>query len=101
LRSFYDIDGTLTGLPPELVSLLAQIEYARGREELFRAQSPQILERLAAQTRFDSITASSAIEDVVVEDARALKILGDPEGAGGPFRDRSEQEFAGYRDATD
>lgn len=91
----------LTGLPPELMKVLAQIEYCRGREELFQIQSPQILERLAAQTRFDSITASSAIEDVVVDDQRALKILAEPDGAAGPFRDRSEQEFAGYRDATD
>jgi Fic family protein len=91
----------LTGLLPELMALLARIEYARGQEELFQIQSPQILERLAAQTRFDSITASSAIEDIVVDDDRALKILGKPDGDPGPFRDRSEQEFAGYRDATD
>ncbi len=41
-----------------------------------------VLERLAAQTRFDSITASSAIEDVFVDDDRAIKILRDPDGAG-------------------
>jgi Fic family protein len=101
LRSFSDIDATLTGLPPDLVRLLGRIEYARGREELFGVQAPQILERLAAQTRFDSITASSAIENVIVEDDRALKILSEPNATSGTFRDRSEQEFAGYRDATD
>lgn len=44
--------------------MLAAVEHGRGREELFRSQAPQapqVLERLAARTRFDSITASSAM----------------------------------------
>jgi Fic family protein len=100
LCSFSDIERTLAGIPPELVRLLASIEYGRGREDLFRTQAPQVLERLAARTRFDSITASSAIENVVVDDDRALKLLREP-AVDGAYRDRSEAEFAGYRDATD
>ena len=100
MRSFLDIDHTLVGLPAELVTLLASVEYGRGREALFRVQAPHVLERLAARTRFDSITASSAIENVVVGDDRALKLLREPT-ADGVYRDRSEAEFAGYRDATD
>jgi Fic family protein len=79
--------------------LLSSIETSRGREELYRTQAPQILERLAARTRFDSITASSAIEDVILDDERALQLLRGT--ADGPYRDRSESEFAGYRDAVD
>jgi Fic family protein len=101
LRSFIEIDTKLAAVPADLVTVLAGIEYGRGREDLFRAQAPQVLERLAARTRFDSITASSAIEDVVVDDARALKLLRDPTRDAGSFRNRSEAEFAGYRDATD
>jgi Fic family protein len=100
LRSFLDIDQALAGVPAELVTLLASVEYGRGREELFRAQAPQVLARLAARTRFDSVTASSAIENVVVDDDRALKLLREP-AAEGAYRDRDEAEFAGYRDATD
>ena len=100
MRSFLDIDQTLAGIPAELVTLLASVEYGRGREELFRVQAPQVLQRLAARTRFDSITASSAMENVVVDDDRALKLLREP-AAAGAYRDRSEAEFAGYRDATD
>ncbi len=100
MRSFLDIDHALAGLPAELLTLLASVEYGRGREALFRVQAPQVLERLAARTRFDSITASSAIENVVVDDDRALKLLREP-AADGAYRDRSEAEFAGYRDATD
>lgn len=102
MRSFTDINRQLAGVPPELVTVLANVEYGRGREELFGTQAPQVLERLAARTRFDSITASSAIEDVVVDDDRALELLRERATAGrSSFRDRSEAEFAGYRDATD
>ncbi len=101
MRSFYDISRRLTSPPLELVTSLGRIEHGRGREELYRAQAPQVLQRLAARTRFDSITASSAIENVVVDDERALSLLRDADVVKGAFRDRSEQEFAGYRDATD
>jgi Fic family protein len=101
LRSFLDIDAKLAAMPADLIAVLAAVEYGRGREELFRAQAPQVLERLAARTRFDSITASSAIENVVVDDDRALTLLRDSARDDGSFRNRSEAEFAGYRDATD
>lgn len=100
MRSFAEIRRTLDAPPLDVVALLQRIEHGRGQEALYRAQAPQVLERLAARTRFDSITASSAIEDVVVDDDRALQILRDPENAGA-YRDRSELEFAGYRDASD
>lgn len=54
---------------------------------------------LAARARVASITASSALEGVVVADpARARQII---EGRGPTLRNRSEQEFAGYRAALD
>lgn len=99
MNSFYDISRRFDVVPVDIVNLLASADNSRGREQLFRTQAPQVLERLAARTRFDSITASSAIENVVLDDDRALALVrGD--GAG-PYRDRSEGEFAGYRDAVD
>ena len=56
-----------------------------------------MLKRLSENARIASITASNAIEGVVVEGERAARIV---EGAP-RFRNRSEQEFAGYRDAID
>lgn len=100
MRTFSDISAALAAPPLEIVTLLGRIENGRGQEALHHAQAPQVLDRLAARTRFDSITASSAIEDVIVDDERALKILREPEQAG-TYRNRSEFEFAGYRDATD
>lgn len=100
MRSFSPLSEHVDRLPLETVRLLASVEQSRGREELFRTQAPQVLERLAARTRFDSITASSAIEDVVVDDRRALELVRGT-AKDGHFRDRSEAEFAGYRDAVD
>ena len=99
LRSFSHIPVRFDKVPLSIVGVLGRIQQSRGREELFRAQAPQVLERLAARTRFDSITASSAIEDIVLDDERALEVIRG--GPIGPYRDRSEEEFAGYRDAID
>ena len=96
LRTFSDIQTALAAPPLDIVTLLGRIENGRGQEALHHAQAPQVLERLAARTRFDSITASSAIEDVIVDDERALQILRAPESAGA-YRNRSELEFAGPR----
>ena len=99
MRSFTDIFARFEAIPVDVVRLLTSIDNSRGREELYRTQAPQVLVRLAAQTRLDSITASSAIENVVLDDDRALELVsGAPTG---PYRDRTEGEFAGYRDAVD
>lgn len=98
VRTFADIAVMASAMPPELVNELGRIEFGRGREELHRAQAPQVLERLAAQTRFESITASNAIENVVVAPERALALVREPAPV---LRDRTEREFAGYKDAMD
>lgn len=64
---------------------------------MFEDQLPELLSRLSESARVASITASNAIEGVVVEEDRAERIA---EGSR-RFRNRSEREFAGYRDATD
>lgn len=97
MQSFVDLDRTLGHQPRELGAVLARIDTGRGQEQLFLDQRPQLLKRLSEHARIASITASNAIEGVVVESGRADRIL---DGAPS-FRNRSEQEFAGYRDATD
>ena len=61
-------------------------------------QLPELLVGLAEQARVASITASNVIEGVVVDRARAEKLV-RPEPP--RFRNRTEREFAGYRDAID
>jgi Fic family protein len=97
MHSFVDLERALAGQPPELGAVLARIDTARGREQLFEDQLPQVLRSLSESARVASITASNAIEGVIVSSDRALKIAdGAPR-----FRNRNEQEFAGYRDAID
>ncbi|MEU4194692.1 Fic family protein [Kribbella sp. NPDC026611] len=86
-------------MPAEVVMALRSIDTGRGSEALYRHQLPGLLTELANRARVQSITASSAIEGVVVPDAqRAERIIDDKAG---PLRNRSEQELAGYRKALD
>lgn len=97
VRSFIDLDKTFSGQPRELGAVLAKIDTGRGRERLFEDQAPELLGQLAEHARIASITASNAIEGVIVESERAERIA---DGAR-RYRNRNEREFAGYRDATD
>lgn len=97
MRSFVDLDRTFGGQPRELSAALARIDTGRGQERLVLDQQPELLKRLSQDARIESITASNAIEGVVVESDRAERIA----DATARFRNRNEQEFAGYRDAVD
>lgn len=99
MQSFVDPERTFAGQPPRLGARLARLDVGRGREELYRDQLPELLRVLARETRVASITASSAIEDVTVDPARAER-LAEP-GVDRRFRNRNEKEFAGYRDVVD
>jgi Fic family protein len=97
MGSFIDLDRTFAGQPRELGPVLARVDTGRGREQLFLDQVPQVLRQLSENARIASITASNAIEGVIVDNDRATKIAqGTPR-----FRNRNEKEFAGYRDAVD
>lgn len=97
MHSFIDLDRTFGGQPRELGAILARIDTGRGRERLFEDQRPELLTRLTHDARIESITASNAIEGVVVDGARAERIADSAPG----LRNRNEKEFAGYRDAID
>ncbi len=99
MLSFVDLDRSLASVPGPVVTALARVDVGRGREDLFRNHVPALLTELANRARIASITASSALEGVVVENqARAAAIIG---GRPTVLRTRSEQEFAGYRSALD
>lgn len=97
MYSFVDLDATFANQPRELGALLSRIDTGRGRERLFEDQLPELLRQLSEHARIASITASNAIEGVLVDTKRAEQIA---EG-GSRYRNRSEREFAGYRDAVD
>lgn len=98
MRSFQDPEKTFSGQPASLGVLLQRVDVGRGRQGLYERQLPQLLQRLARQTKVESIKASNAIEGVEVDPGRAEALAGgDPPR----FRNRSEKEFAGYADALD
>jgi Fic family protein len=99
VRSFADLDALIGLVPAQVVTRLSAIDFGRGSEALYRDQMPGLLTELADRARVQSITASSAIEGVVVADAaRAERIINRRTPT---LRNRSEQELAGYRDAQD
>lgn len=99
MRSFADLDAFIGCVPADVVMHLRAIDIGSGSEALYRNQLPALLTELANRARVQSITASSAIEGVVVPDARrAVRII---DNKAGTLRTRSEQELAGYRKALD
>jgi Fic family protein len=99
LRSFSDSAATVSSVPADVVTRLSAVDVGRGSEALYRNQMPGLLHLLADRSRVASITASSAIEGVVVPDPhRAERIV---QGRAKRLRSRNEQELAGYRDAQD
>jgi Fic family protein len=98
MKSFQDPDRTFAGMPAALGVLLKNVDRGSGRQQLYEDQVPELLGRLAQQTKVESITASNAIEGVEVEPQRAEALVqaGDQR-----FRNRGEKEFAGYADALD
>lgn len=97
MRSFQRAE-TLDPVPGDVVRILRRIDQAAGAEARHADQLPQLLEALREQARVESITASSAIEGVIVEPGRVPRLVsGTPER----LRNRSEAEFAGYRAALD
>ncbi len=97
--SFSPLDRTVGSVPGPLVQRLSRIDVGRGREDLYAHQLPGLLTELAARARVESITASSALEGIVVPNrARAQQIIA---GSASGLRTRSEQELAGYRTALD
>jgi len=99
LRSFADLDALIGRVPAHVVTRLSATDIGRGSEALYRDQMPGLLTGLADRARVQSITASSAIEGVVVADAgRAERIINRRTST---LRNRSERELAGYRDAQD
>jgi Fic family protein len=97
MKSFIDLDLTLGSQPRDLGPVLSRIDVGKGKEQLFEDQRPEVLKHLAETARIASITASNAIEGVVVDDARAVLIADGSQR----YRNRNEREFAGYRDAID
>jgi Fic family protein len=74
---------------------LADLGEARGKQELFKGQSPQMLKVLREHALIESAISSNRIEGVVVDQKRVGTIV----FGRSHLRDRNEEEIRGYRDA--
>ena len=81
-------------IPQNLLRSIRLLGEYKGKEEVFKQQSPQVLETLRQDAVIRSTESSNRIEGVVAPHDRIVKIVQKkvkPDN-------RSEQEIAGYRD---
>ncbi len=84
-------------VPTSTVWLMTDIAEAKGRQDLYTRQAPQVLRALREQALIQSVESSNRIEGVTVEPGRLRPLV---VGAAKP-RDRSEVEIQNYRKALD
>lgn len=83
-----------SSIPMNIVRLIGSINEYKGKQDLYKQQSPQLLKTLQSVSVIQSTKASNSIEGIVITDKRLKEIMRknlDP-------IDRSEGEIAGYRD---
>ena len=66
----------------------------KGKQELFREQSPQVLETLRQASMIESTESSNRLEGITAPHARIAELVGKKAKP----KNRPEQEIAGYRD---
>jgi Fic family protein len=82
-------------LPMSTVWLMNDIAEAKGRQELYTKQAPQLLKALREMAMVQSVESSNRIEGVTVAPDRLRPlVLGNTRP-----KDRSEEEVQGYRNA--
>lgn len=78
----------------DVLSLVAQIHEHKGRQEMFLAQKPAVLERLVEIAKVQSTGASNKIEGIVTTSTRIKLLCAEKTTP----RNRDEEEISGYRD---
>lgn len=86
-----------TQVPVETVWLLGSCMEARGKQDLWTRQKPEVLDVLREQAIIQSVESSNRIEGVTIRADRLRPVV---LGKARP-QDRSEEELAGYRKALD
>ncbi|HEX6903158.1 MAG TPA: Fic family protein [Thermoanaerobaculia bacterium] len=84
-------------LPIPSVWLLTDIAEAKGRQDLYTRQAPQLLDALREAALVQSVESSNRIEGVTVAPERLRPLVLEDARP----RDRSEEEIRGYRRALD
>ena len=93
--NYLQYDKLLTEpIPMAIVNLIGEINEFKGRQQLYRQQSPQILDALQRVASIESTESSNRIEGIVIPDRNLRRLM---EECTMPAN-RSEGEVAGYRD---
>lgn len=79
----------------EVLSLVAQIHECKGRQEMFLAQKPAVLEKLVEIAKVQSTEASNKIEGIVTTSTRVRQLCEEKTTP----RNRDEEEITGYETA--
>ena len=82
---------------PEVIAALGNVREHRGKQSLYIATKPDILEKLCEVARIQSTGASNRIENISTTDGRLRELM---EQKVEP-RNRDEREIAGYRYVLD
>lgn len=95
MNTFRRFEAGLRDIPAAIGWYLGDLGEARGKQDLFRRQSPQTLKVLREHAIIESAVSSNRIEGVTVDQARVRTVLFGK----APLRDRNEEEIRGYRNA--
>ncbi|PWK14854.1 Fic family protein [Tumebacillus permanentifrigoris] len=80
-----------------VVNLLNRINEYKGKQELYKHQSPELLDALLQVAKIQSVESSNRIEGIFAEDKRISLLVKEKVEP----RNRDEAEIAGYRDCLE
>ncbi len=83
--------------PNKITRLIGRIHEYKGKQDLFKKQTPEVLEALKRVAMIQSAESSNRIEGIVVSEKRIESLVQDKAEP----KNRSEAEVAGYRDVLE
>ena len=79
--------------PKEVVNYVGLIHEFKGRQQLYVAQKPEVLDKLVEVAKRQSTEASNEIEGIKTDSSRLAKLMNDKTTP----KNRNEKEILGYR----
>ena len=84
-------------MPANMYDLISKIYELKGKQELYVANFPDILEKMVEVAKIQSTKSSNAIEGVSTNDSRLEELMNKKSEP----RNRNEEEIYGYREVLD
>lgn len=94
MMTFRDNKLENLNIPMRIVLLISEINQYKGKQDLYKQQSPQILDSLRQVAVIQSTEASNSIEGITIQANRLKQLMEEKTTP----RNRPEGEIAGYRD---